>query len=307
MSTFKNVGFTSQSDWNAEPETSTKAPKSLVGQVAATSKGRAMQAHAETVRDQVDELTEREFENIEAPDKELRDVIASYFESKHLDMDRETGKFKVNPETDKATLKAIKENLLDVRLDLTSENRETMRGLIGKVDEAIAQREIAELPQTIAKALKDLGEAQARVRSAIDKKEYDALPALNEKMLVSAFAILDGLEKMRASNPDKMIEMLDILRSSEGPIYTYKTTLIEFAKTHNTFRFSEDTVESLSYKAKKDERYAAKRNFKPSFAQALLEAYQAPKSQDDPYTFLQRVTRIPENRFRQIVERALRS
>ena len=89
-----------------------------------------------------------------------------------------------------------------------------------------------------------------------------------------------------------MIDLLRDIQVAQGPVNVYKSVLIEFTKTHNSFRLSDDVVESLHYQAKRGQKYADQRGGKLCFAEALLQAYLSPKTQDDPYTFLQRVTRI---------------
>lgn len=252
MNTFvptSDPNFTSQEDWNTELETSTQVPKTLADQVANTKVGLAMQEHAGKVRDQVDETTQRNFERSESSEQQ---AVASYFERGELGFDID-GRFTINPETNKATLATIKESLLDI--PLSPENRQEMVKLIAKVDEAIKNHEIQEAPQTVVRALKEMKELQDEVRLAVNNRQFDVLPYINVKLIEQALELLDGFEKMRASNPDKMIELVDELQSSEGPVNPYKTALINFVGTHNSFGFSEELENGLTYRAERDASY----------------------------------------------------
>jgi len=306
-----NPSFTSQECWQTEPETSTKVPKSLADQVSKTAKGRVMQVIAGERRDDVAALVQDGYDRVDFNGKD-RDAIATFIEEDKLSIRTEgDGSFSVSDELDTAELRAMKETFLDLRLDTDPEKRQEMlegiNKLVAKVDEAIASQENLEAPQGIVSALIELKELHGHVRSAIQSKNFSDLPYLNEKLIRAALKLLDAFEKVRASDPDKMIKLVEELRSSDGPMNPYKTALINFVGTHNSFGFSEEIQDGLEYAAKRDSIHEQKRGGRPSFTQALLSAHSAPKSKDDPYTFLQQTTRIPENRFRQIVTSALRS
>lgn len=297
-----NIGYTTYRDFNAEPETSAKAPRSILAQCAKTGLGHAMQIHAEQVCAQDDKATQSAYEKAEQVD-ETRDAVASYFVDRHLKMSSD-GQLEVNPNTDSETLRRIRENLMDVRL--AAEIRQTMRKLIGKVDQAIRKREVAEAPEKVTKNLTIFADLQIQIRTAISQRNFRDLGGLNEKLFEVTLEILDGLGLMRNTNPNAMIELLEEIRGANGPLNLYKSALLEYTRTHNTFRFSPETMDGLEYQAKRDERFAQQRGGKPSFTQALLEAYRSPKRDDDPYTFALRLTRIPEHKFRELVQKALK-
>lgn len=344
-----NVAFTTYRDWNADPEPSAEAPKSIADQVARTKVGRILQDHTGSVHDTVDERSQAIYETADTDD-EREDNISLFGDlMPRLQRTRQEESFNPDKETGVDELKALtgtelesmKEALLDLKLDSDPKKREVTlkeaNKLIAKIDETVAHqkkmaaeakalREKMEIPRNIAKALtrlKDLRGEVSRVCGRIKEVEassmdyrtrketlgrlFEALHPLNEGLIREAITILDGLEKMRNDDPNSVLGLVEEYGTSNQDIVNpYKSALIQFADTHE-LEFSGEAKSSLEYSATKDESYEQKRGGKKTFRQVLVAATNAPKKQDDPLAFLQRITGIPGDRLQAIVKKALES
>jgi hypothetical protein len=304
-----NPSFTSQEHWSEDAETSTRVPKSLKEQVAKTAVGRAMQTHAEERREEVAYLVAEDYEQVDFHNN--RELIAELLEKEQVLL-KPDGSLAISPHLSVIELNNLKESLLDVKLDSDPENRAAVKdginGLVAKVDQAVQERAKLEAPAGVLNSLVSLKGLQEQVRKAIQEKRYHDLSDLNEKMILAAMTLLDNFEKLRASNPDKMLQMVESIQKTGIHPSQYKTALINFVKTHNSFSFSKEAEKDLVRTTlQQSERGKIRNDGRLTFVQALWAAYNAPKAEDDPYTFLQQTTRIPEKRFKQIVDTALNS
>lgn len=324
-----NVGFTSEAHWgnNEDPADITKPdsdhnslkPKSLPEQVAKTPKGLAMQQYAEQVRDDIEASIEDKFDA--AMDVDV-DEIHRMIERESLSYlgFQPNGKVEVEGDISSLDLKSVKERLLDLKLPRHAQIREIMQNevnyTVGKLDEAIELRKTAEAaekaareaekateeaPDVITEALTTITSLQRAIKRAITEKSFDELTGINKQLVEKAVELRHAFDSLRQNDPDKMLDLVNELEAQGFDLKPYKTALINFARTHNHFTFSDETLRILTYQAMEDERYDFRRKGKPSFNQAILSAYRAPIQEDDPYTFLLETTRIPEHRFKPIV------
>lgn len=280
-----------------------RVPKTLIDQVSPSPQGRTMQVYAEEVRHNVDEATNSRFEFVqEAP--EMQRLVRLFNSGKIQLKDPGTGvaEFTFAPDLDSQSLKGIKEALLDLKLDpeRRTEMLTAVNALVAKVDQAVEEAELKETPDKIVSLLRELGSLYGDVRKAIQSKQYSWLPAINELLIRKAAELHDAFNRLRASDPDQLVEIVQQMEGNDAKLY--KTALINFVKTHNSFSFSTEVEDGLAFQATRHQRYNNRRD---TFVQALFHAYKQKKASDDPYTFLQETTRIPANRFKQIVERAM--
>ena len=304
-----NPSFTSQEHWGEDAETPTQVPKSLKEQVAKSAVGRSMQAHAEERREEVAEVVRSDFEQVDFTDNQR--IVSDLLSNEKIVLNPD-GSLGIGPNLSVLELNGVKDTLLDIKLDTDPKKRKTVlegiNQLVAKADEAIAERAKLEAPAGVFNALASLKALQEQVRSAIRERKYHELSGLNEKLMLASMTLLDNFEKLRASNPDKMLQMVKSIEATGIHPSQYKTALIQFVKTHNSFSFSKEAETDLVRAAlQQSERGKARNDGRLTFVQALLSAYKAPKTEDDPYTFLQQTTRIPEKRFKQIVDTALNS
>ncbi len=215
-----------------------------------------------------------------------------------------------DPNLNSGELSELKETLLDLKLDTDPKQRkqsmDAVNALVAKLDQAIDVKETEEAPQVITKSLGQLKALQKQVREAITRKEFHKLSGINEALIIKAMELLNAFDRLRQDNPDRMIDMLEQLRAQGADVNPYKTALINFVGSHNTFSFSPAILQGLHYRAQEDSRYDNRRGGRNSFSQALVSAYNQPKKADNPLAFLQKTTRIPEARFQKIIQEALR-
>lgn len=277
-----NIGFTSQQDWDVEPETSTKVPKDLTDQVASTQIGRVMQLYAGEVVENRDRINSLGFPGQESDEY---DYEAGHVESGRISMDA-NGFITINEKTTIAELKNMKEILLDRKLNTDSEKRKAMleetNSLIARIDAAIASKETIEAIESVDKAPESITEALRTLRVTRNK----------ETLIVAAFQLLDGFNALRANDPDKMVELADELQSRNGSMTAYEEALVDFVKTHNSFTFSDKIQKELSLAVLREYDDTEDRNY----AQPLLAAYNSQVDEDDPRTFATEV--LARNGFR---------
>ncbi|MDH5597310.1 MAG: hypothetical protein OEY44_04340 [Candidatus Peregrinibacteria bacterium] len=343
MHTFQltmDPAFTSPEHWgnNADPADADPArrneQKGLAEQVASTYVGRAMQHHAEEVRDNIEEVTTRQFSLTEESKgvqdlhrvltagsgfanrledlsvQELESLREALLDSK-VDPERHAemlaGINMVIAQIDEAIesrlsatletasteeLATIKEALLDSKVD--PERHAAIYKHIAQIEEVI---NIAQAPKEIMENIAKLAELNRRVQDALKQRDFAIMTTYNQGLIRAAADLHTALCTIRENNPDTLVDIVNKLPDTEQGLY--KSILINFASTHNSFRFSEEVVDGLEYQAKINATRYNKDN--GGFAGSLLSAYRGPKSSDDAYTFILKTTRIPEHRFQQII------
>ncbi len=272
--TITKIGYTSYEHWDAEPETSTRKPKGPQDQIAKTAKGRVMQQYAEqvvTTRDQANRIGFMGEDANIAPE-------TCYIESGAIYMDS-NGSIAINKEVDTSELRGMKEALLDRTLSTAPEKRVAMltetNGLVDQIDTIIADRENEENAAGLAAAPGKITDALGKLRASRNK----------EVLIMAAFQLLDGFNKLRANDPDKMVELADELQSRDGSITPYEAALMDFVGTHNSFDFSDKVKRKIAlailreYDGEETRRYA----------QPFLSAHNAQCDKDDPRTFMAEV------------------
>ncbi|MDH5597343.1 MAG: hypothetical protein OEY44_04505, partial [Candidatus Peregrinibacteria bacterium] len=264
--------------------------KGLAEQVASTYVGRAMQHHAEEVRDNIEEATTRQF-SLTEESKGVQDL--------HRVLTAGSGFANRLEDLSVQELETLKEDLLDSKVD-PERHAEMLAGInmvIAQIDEVIEKAVIAQAPKQVIENIATLAELNRRVQDALRQRDFEIMTTYNQGLIRAAADLHTALCTIRENNPDTLVDIVDQLPDTEQGLY--KRILIHFAGTHNSFRFSEEVVDGLEYQANRNEAYYKKEN--GGFAGALLSAYKGPKNSDDPYTFILKTTRIPEKRFQQII------
>ncbi len=200
--------------------------------------------------------------------------------------------------TDLETLKQAKKALESVPLakepDTQKIQIETVAPLLKKIADRIRQMEA---PKKMGVSLKVLGNIQKMIKQALEAKNYRTLNSLNQEALASANEIKKGLDGLRQHEPDRLYGMVRELFCIDPEVaHLYKTILIHYVGTHNTFEFSLEILEELRNKSSDVKR--------GRFAEALHSAYVNRPKHDQVVDFYQKATRIPENRIMEVLRRA---
>ncbi|MBN2307166.1 hypothetical protein JXD20_04225 [Candidatus Peregrinibacteria bacterium] len=281
-----------------------KVPKKLSEQVAKTIKGRACQAFAEEVQTETDKRNEAAIDGIDFGTR--RDFIEILLADGQLTNNR-FREIDVNEDLTTEQLQSIREALLDIRMDSFCEDRaqiiSEVSHVVNKIDNRVDE---TEAPKRLVTGLKQLKALQDLVHQAVKERQFFKLPFINAKLVEIAQNVLEQLNFLRGSDPDKLIQMTQELQQSDNTVTNpYKTVLIEYVKTHNSFRFSEDIECGLRYEVQEAVKYGKRRGQqKASFPEVLSSAYHQEKQADDPETFIAKITRIPQHKLKAILEQA---
>lgn len=274
-------------------------PKTPSSQIAKTAKGRDMQMYAEEIQSETDDRNQAACDAVDYATR--RDFISKLIEQGKLGTDTD-GTFAVSETVDCNDLNCIKSALEDTRLTSEPEEREEV---LTKVNDMVAKIEAridtVEAPVRITRALNELTDLQNQVHEAVRKRQFEVLPYINEKLVQAARAVHAELDLLRKNSPDRLVDMISELRTINGPATPYKTTLIHFVRTHNSFKFSEDLETGLRYRVQEIVRQGGRKGGKSSFPEALMCAYSAQKQADDSDTFVAKVTKIPEKRLKPLL------
>jgi len=210
-----------------------------------------------------------------------------------LDLIEASNDEKADVETLKQARKAIESVPLAKDPEAQRIQIETVAPLLKKIIDRIRQMEA---PKKMEVSLKDLGDIQRMIKQALDTKNYRALNTLNQKVLASANEVKRGLDELRRHEPDRLYGMVrELFCLNPEVARLYKTILVHYVGTHNTFEFSLEILEELRNKSSD-----AKRG---RFAEALHSAYVNRPKHDRVVDFYQKTTRIPENRIMEVLKK----
>lgn len=196
------------------------------------------------------------------------------------------------------TLEKLKNGLESVSLSEDPEARkgqlEVINPLLEGVNESILRLEI---PERMSASLAVMGNIQKKTGLALEAKRYGELDTLNQEALREANAIKKLLDALRKNDPDRLYTLgRELFRLNPEAGRQYKTLLVHYVGTHNTFEFSPKVLEELRNKSNDAER--------GRFAKALHSAYVNRPKNDKVVDFLQKASRVPGNRIMETLRRA---
>ena len=281
-----------------DEDPSTKAPKPSSEQVAKSARSRLMQILAEERADEIDNTfsikTEEELGENQRKN-EFRDAIEEGIQS-IKDGTIALGELRELKE-------ALNDVVLSTRPDVRQKQLKAANALLDQIDkimpivekretEAIELRIMEVIPERMDDALHRLYTWQRNVKEAVQKKEWERLFSLNRELLKVAHEIWILFDILRRRDADRLYNLAhEIGQNSPSGVRSCKTNVINFVSTHNSFNFSPQAIRQIS-------------NENSKFADALCKAYQNRPEQDNVLTFLQKITRIPERKLRQMLEKA---
>lgn len=278
MSTFNNLDFVSSEYWpeyNDDPADHPRKQKPLAEQVAKTQRGRVMQMLAE---EYCDATARAPLYNEEQ--EEFLDLLEAF----------------QNGEIDHKGLRTLKNKLEAVEVKSSTHETQwaTISPILSKIDERLTA---IELPGKLATDLAVFQKIREKTGEAIKNKNWKKVHELNQHVLKIIHQIKAALDILRHTTPDRLYgiakEMWEIDPNMVNP---YKSIIIEYVATHNSFQFSSELLEEVRDLCTDEKR--------GRFPNALHQAYSNRPKTDDVFGFIEKTTRIPSHRLMAVLRNA---
>jgi len=197
---------------------------------------------------------------------------------------------------DEEKMRSLKDSLEEIILYPSTREAQlaVIRPILNRMKERLA---LIEVPKKLVDCLEALKTASEERKHAIENREWRKVDSLNQTTLILANEIKTVLDLLRRKDSDRLYWIVpEIYSVNPEAVNLYKTALIEYAGSHNSYQFSQEVLEELR-KLSNDEKCG-------KFPSALHKAYCNRPKYDDIFVYLERASGIPGDRLMDVMHRA---